>query len=109
MPVLPDLNPLTVFSIGTADLVKLKLFTGSEKREDHVPHMVFFEDTLFTHASFAHQCVFTSGTAGSRQGHPATWQAHSTAGNRRQWEDQGFKTEQTDQTVHIVAHPLTRG
>ena len=39
--------------------------------------MVFFEDTLFTHASFVHQCVFTTGTGASRQDHPATRQAHT--------------------------------
>ena len=58
-------------------LLNSSSFTGSEIREDHVPHVVFFEDTLFTHASFAHQCVFTSGTAGSGQVHPATRQAHT--------------------------------
>ena len=78
-------------SIGTVDLVKLKLLHwGSEKREDHVPHVIFFEDTLFTHASFAHQCVFTTGTAGSRQGHPATWQAHSHSGTLKTAGGPGF-------------------
>ena len=72
---------LPVFSTGTAGRVKLKLLYWERvKKKDHVPHVIFFEDTLFTHASFVHQCVFTTGTAGSRQGHPSTWQAHSHSG-----------------------------
>ena len=80
MPVLPDLNTSPIPRSVLPIWLNSSSFTGSEKREDHVPHMVFFEDTLFTHASFAHQCVFTTGTAGSRQGHPATRQAHSHSG-----------------------------
>ena len=76
MPVLPDLNTSPISRSVLPIWLNSNSFTGSEKREGHVPHMVFFEDTLFTHASFVHQCVFTTGTAGSRQGHLATWQAH---------------------------------
>ena len=79
MPVLPDLNTSPFSRSVLPILLNSSSFTGSEKREDHVPHVIFFEDALFNHASFVHQCVFTSGTAGSRQGHPATWQAHSNS------------------------------
>ena len=60
MPALPDLNTSSISRSVLPIWLNSSSFTGSEKREGHVPHMVFFEDTLFTHASFVHQCVFTT-------------------------------------------------
>ena len=48
MPVLPDLNTSPIPRSVLPILLNSSSFTGSEKREDHVPHVIFFEDTLFT-------------------------------------------------------------
>ena len=54
-PVPPDLNTSPISRSVLPIWLNSSSLTGSEKSEDHVPHMVFFEDTLFTHASFVHQ------------------------------------------------------
>ena len=108
--LLQDLNTSPFSRSVLPILLNSSSFTGSEKRENHVPHVIFFEDALFTHASFVHQCLFTSGAASSRQGHPATWQVHSHSRTLLTAGGPGFQDRTNLPDPSTLLHiPLTRG
>ena len=67
---------------------------------------IFSDHTLLTHVSFVHQFVPSSGTAGTRQGLPATRQAHTLRETVHSRMTRVSRLYTQTKHVHSGAHPF---